>query len=78
MGTQNVTKFDMNIPISTNQLLPSQIIVDGKIVFENLKEFNLDMNWLNKQLKQQNISTAKDILYAEIQRDGSLVIEKYE
>lgn len=78
MGTQYVTKFDMSIPISTNQLLPTQIIVDGRVISENLKEFNFDMNWLSMQLQQQNISNTKDVLYAEIQRDGSLVIEKYE
>ena len=65
MGILNIKKY-----------LPSEIIVDGKIIYHNLKEFNLDENWLNNQLKQQNISSVNNIFYAEIQGDGTLFIEK--
>lgn len=53
---QQVTKSDMKITSLALKYLPSEIIADGKIIYHNLKEFNIDENWLNNQLKQQNIS----------------------
>lgn len=73
---QQITKSEMNIPISTFKYIPSEIIVDGKIVYDNLKELNLNEDWLNLELNKQNIFSIKDIFYAEIQSDGSLYIDK--
>ncbi|AGY78018.1 hypothetical protein WX45_00173 [Clostridium ljungdahlii DSM 13528] len=73
---QQVTKSDMKIPYSTSKYIPSEIIVDGKIINHNLEELNLNKNWLKKQLKQQNIASIEDVFYAEIQSDGTLFIDK--
>lgn len=73
---QQVTKLDIKIPGSTLKHIPSEIIVDGKIIYKNLKELNLNENWLNNQLKQQNISSADNVFYAEVQSDGTLFLEK--
>lgn len=73
---QQLTKSDMKIASQSLKYLPSEIIVDGKIIYHNLKEFNLDETWLNNQLKQQNITSINDIFYAEIQGDGTLFIDK--
>ncbi|OOM77774.1 DUF421 domain-containing protein [Clostridium sp. BL-8] len=73
---QQITKSDMSIPLSTLKYLPSEIIVDGKIIHANLKELNLSKTWLEAELKRQNISSIKDIFYAEVQSDGTLFIDK--
>lgn len=73
---QQITKSDMSIPLSTLKYLPSEIIVDGKIIQANLKELNLSETWLEAELKRQNISSIKDVFYAEIQSDGTLFIDK--
>lgn len=73
---QQITKSDMSIPLSTLKYLPSEIIVDGKIIHANLKELNLSETWLKAELKKQNISSIKNIFYAEIQSDGTLFIDK--
>lgn len=73
---QQLTKSDMNIPAPAQEYLPSEIISDGKIIRHNLEELNLSENRLNNQLKMQNISNLKDILYAELQSDGTLFIQK--
>ncbi len=73
---QLVTKEDMNVTSSAPDYLPSEIIVDGRTVTRNLKEFNLDEKWLADMLKQQNIRSVKDVLYAELQSDGSLYVER--
>lgn len=73
---QHIIKEDMKVPTSDPIYLPSEIIVDGKLVKKNLKELGLDEIWVQKQLKQQKISSVKDVLYAEIQEDGTLYLQK--
>ncbi|MSU00989.1 DUF421 domain-containing protein [Tissierella sp. DSM 105185] len=73
----SLTRADMDIPTSNPKYLPSQIIVDGKIVYQNLKPLGLSIEWLEKELDAQNISNIKDVFYAEIQSDGSLYIAPY-
>lgn len=72
----NLTKADMDIVTPNPIYLPCQIITNGKISYENLKDNNLDINWLNDQLKTQNINNVNQVLYAELQSDGSLYIDK--
>ena len=73
---QQVVREDMNLPPPANNYLPSEIIVDGKLIAQNLKEFNLDEAWLVTQLNKNRIYAYKEVLYAEIQADGSLYIVK--
>lgn len=75
-GKQQITKEDMQIKTQDYKYFPSEIIVDGKIIKKNLQEFGLDESWLQKQLKKQKIRSEKDILYAELQREGSLFIQQ--
>lgn len=71
-----ITKQDMNIPPPISYYIPSEIIVDGKIVFRNLAELGKDQKWISGELHKQGINNIKDILYAELQIDGSLYIQK--
>jgi uncharacterized membrane protein YcaP (DUF421 family) len=71
------TKSDMNIqqvepiyPIST------AVISDGKIISSNLEKINLDKPWLEEQLQLAGIYSISDVFYAEVQKDGSLYIDK--
>lgn len=74
---QQVTKVDMKVPIQPILYIPSEIISDGKVLKHNLKELNLTEEWLKIQLKKMNISSPKEVLYAEIQDDGTLFAQKY-
>ncbi|MFA9377626.1 MAG: YetF domain-containing protein [Lachnotalea sp.] len=73
---QPVTKSDMNVTVPLTKYLPAEIIADGKIIKKNLVEFDLDENWLFSQLKQQNVTSVKGVLYAELQENGSLYVQK--
>lgn len=74
---QAVSKQDIYPIISKPKYIPSEIIVDGKIVTKNLRELNLTHEWLTQQLTQAGVNQ-EDIFYAEIQADGSLFINKKE
>lgn len=73
-----VTKQDMNIIPNSNYYIPSEIIVDGKVVFKNLHEIGKDQLWLLDELRLQNINQIQNVLYAELQGDGSLYVQKRE
>jgi len=70
-----VTKEDMCItpgPVG----LPSEIIVDGKIVEKNLLELGYTREKLDFELRIRDITNVKTVLYAELQQDRSLYIQK--
>lgn len=71
---ESITKEDMHIKTEERIYLPSEIIVDGKLVRKNLKELDLTGEWVNRQLKQANISSPGEVFFAEVQSDGSLYI----
>jgi uncharacterized membrane protein YcaP (DUF421 family) len=55
--------------------VPTEIIVDSKVITRNLEELDLSQNWLENQLHQSGVSL-QDVFYAEIQSDGTLYIDK--
>jgi uncharacterized membrane protein YcaP (DUF421 family) len=55
--------------------IPIQLIADGKVIEDNLIQLNLNRNWLDEQLSQSG-TTLSEVFYAELQKDGSLYIDK--
>lgn len=55
-----LTPKDMNI-IPERAEIYTEIIMDGRILHENLKRLGLDLVWLNNQLKNQKYTSAKEI-----------------
>ena len=43
------------------ELICTEVIMDGRILHENLKRLGLNLIWLEKQLKQQKYDSAKEI-----------------
>ena len=70
----NITKRDLSIPTTTPKYFPEEIIIDGRIVHKNLIAYGLNVQWLESQLNQQKIKSVKDVLYGELQSDGTLYI----
>lgn len=69
-----LTPKDMNL--STNYKgISSEIIRDGKIVEQNLKQNNLSYEWLYNELASQNIQNIQDVFYASLATDGSLYVD---
>jgi uncharacterized membrane protein YcaP (DUF421 family) len=75
-GFEAVTKKDMKIPDITRLYIPSEIIVDGKLVERNLRELNLTKAWVDNELKLSGVASYENVLLAEIQSDGKLHINK--
>ena len=73
---EQVTRKDLNLPTKNILCIPTEIIVDGKLVVANLVEIGQTREWLDQQLKQAGVNSINQVLYAEMQSDGSLYINK--
>lgn len=60
-----VTMKDMNLK-GNNQSLCANVVIDGKVMKENLENMNKDEKWLNQQLKVQGYKTMEDIMLATL------------
>ncbi len=70
---QIVTLYDLNIPVPKVGLT-RDIIIDGKIMEENLKYVKLDVNWLSEKLISKGFLSAEEIFYAGLDVLGNLYI----
>lgn len=72
------TPRDMNLA-PEQELLFTELIMDGRVLEDNLKRMGLDMTWLDKQLKQRRIDSARDVFLAVCDRNLKMnVYEKKE
>lgn len=70
-----VTGEDLNISPSQNYLV-ANVIIDGKIMSQNLKHIGNNENWLTKQLRIHNISDVSEVFLATCDRNNKLCIYK--
>ncbi|AYC30853.1 DUF421 domain-containing protein [Paenisporosarcina cavernae] len=73
---QSVVTSDFQLNKPSPNFLPTEIIVDGKIIYQNLKELGLSQEWLTNELMKENVSTIETIIYAELQPNGELIIQQ--
>lgn len=70
-----VTPKDMRISTSYEGV-PSELIVDGKIIEQNLLQNNLSENWLKDQLNMKGIYNVGEVAFANLGTDGKLYVDK--
>ena len=56
------------------ELIFTELIMDGQILEGNLKRMGFDLTWLDKQLHQQRIHSAKEVFLAQCDRNGKFVV----
>ena len=66
------TKQDLNVPLTQTEL-PATVIIDGRIMTDNLAAMGRDESWLFKQLNTKDL---KDILLATMTPNGALSVHK--
>ncbi|KZL90532.1 YetF domain-containing protein [Clostridium magnum] len=72
-----LTAKDMNIS-KTSTGISTELIYDGMIISENLRQLDKDKNWLKSQLKKQGIKKVSEVFLATLTPSGSLYIDKYD
>lgn len=70
-----VTPQDMALT-PDQELMFTELIMDGRILEDNLHRMGLDRTWLDKQLKQRHISSAKEVFLAVCDRNLKFVLFK--
>ena len=72
-----VTPADMNLDPEPDHI-NTEIIMDGRIMDENLKRKGLDLNWLEKQLRAQGYRDAKEIFLGLCDKNNKLSLYAIE
>lgn len=71
---QPLTPADLNIPTQYNGL-PVNLIIDGKILQENLDLLKLSKAWLYHQLKKENITDISLVSLAQLDINGNMYVD---
>lgn len=66
------TPQDMNLN-PDQELLFTELIMDGRIMEDNLNRMGLSLAWLEEQLRRRKIRSAKDVFLAVCDRNHKLV-----
>lgn len=74
---QPVTPKDMNIPVSPSGI-STELVYDGILIEENLRQLNKDKAWLMSQLKMQGINDISETFLVTLNPAGSLYVDKYD
>lgn len=67
------TKKDLKIKISESELT-CNVIIDGKLMYNNIKSINKDEEWLKHELKVQGYEVYNDILLATVDNNQKLTV----
>lgn len=73
----NLTPKDMNIPVQATGI-STELIYDGIVIEENLRQLNKDRKWLADELRKHQIKNPGDVFFASLNPAGSLYIDKYD
>lgn len=57
--------------------LETELIADGEIIYENLKNINKDEKWLREMLRAYGVEFASEVFYCSVDEKGKLFVDKY-
>lgn len=55
--------------------VPMELVVDGQIIYENLRKIGKTGRWLMDQLKKRKVKSLWDVFYVSLESDGSLYVD---
>lgn len=72
-----LTPTDLNVKVSPSGI-STELVYDGIIIEENLRQLNKDKNWLLEELKKQGIKDISEVFLVTLNPAGSLYVDRYE
>ncbi len=72
-----VQRQDLSLPLKKASL-PLSLIMDGEILYDNLKIAREDTQWLQAEINRHGFTSSKDVLYAEWTENEPLFVQGYE
>ncbi|WP_031514064.1 YetF domain-containing protein [Desulfofalx alkaliphila] len=73
---QPLTPRDINLSTQYQGLL-TEMIMDGQVIYQNLEQNNLSLDWLLSELKKKGIDSPKEVAFAGLDTSGNLYVDKY-
>lgn len=74
---QTVTREDLNITVD-EESIPTELIIGGQIIYENLKKRKLKGKDLIRKLKKFGVKRIEEVMYATIDKNGKMYVDRYE
>lgn len=74
---RHVTKQDLMIAVNQEHRLPIELIMDGEIIENNLKQNRLTESWLLEELRKRDIKV-KETVYAVLLGNGDIYVDQYK
>jgi uncharacterized membrane protein YcaP (DUF421 family) len=71
------TVSDLNLPLNPT-ILPTTLIIDGEVLWDNLADIGKDEEWLKGQLEAQSLNSYKDVIFADYKPNDGIFIDKAE
>jgi uncharacterized membrane protein YcaP (DUF421 family) len=72
-----VIRKDLLLTDPSKIQFPTELIMDGKIMTNNLQESGLSLNWLSKQLQERGL-TSEEVFYSVRGTNGGLYFDLYQ
>lgn len=74
-GQETLTRDDLKIKVSQSAL-PINIIMDGKVMKENVMLAGIDDNFINKCFEEAKVKNKKDVLLMTLDNNGEVFIQE--
>jgi len=74
---RQVTRKDLSIVSTGKPKFPIELIMDGEVIAENIKQEGLSPEWLSNQLKKRSL-TVEEVCYAVRGTNGGLYFDLYK
>lgn len=74
---KTVTLGDLNLT-SKAETIPTEIIIGGKIIYENLRKSKLNGKDLMNKLKRYDVGRIEEVMYATVDQNGKIYVDKYD
>lgn len=58
--------------------LETELIVDGEIIYDNLKNINKDEKWLREMLRAYGVEFANEVFFCTVDEKGKMYVDRYE
>jgi uncharacterized membrane protein YcaP (DUF421 family) len=71
-----VQRQDLNL-MPSKVTIPISVIMDGEIIYDNLKIIDVNEEWLMEEIKKHGFHSAREVLFAEWQDEEGLVVQGY-
>lgn len=72
-----LTPKDMNIKVKATGI-STELVYDGKLIEQNLRQMNKDKKWLMNQLSKYGIKDVSEAFLVTLNDAGSLYVDKYK